>query len=784
MILDDFRDRLAQFTNNPADQQALLNLVEEIVVARTTDLQQERNQAQRYLQIAASALVSLDTEGKVVLVNERACELLEYTSDELVGQSWFDLCVPEEERETVRATFIQIVAGDVEPVVYYENQVLTKNGRLKLIAWHNSYHTDPATGKISGTFSAGNDITRRRAMEEALKQNELRYRQMFYNNNAVKLVIDPEHGDIIDANAAACGFYGYPQHEITQMNIADLNVPGVDDSKAVSENRIDETQHYLYQHRLASGDIRDVEVYTSPMNIDDKVYQYSIVIDVTAREKARRALQLNELQFRTVVSQFPDGMMLMFDTDLYCTIARGQLMFDEIKHFDELEGQYLPDVLPSRIWQHVQGDYEAALNGKSSRRSFQNNDKYFLVQIEPLYDDDQVLIGGLHIFQDITGIRQSQRLLRETREQLDTILNGIADGVAVISTDLEILYANETAAHILGYGSVADLIKGAEDELFINHDPLDENGKFLEFEEQALYKALQGESPPPQRIVFKNPETGKEYWTDTKATPIFDNDGNLRFAVIILNDITRAHQMEQLRLEALHEKAQVETLREYIANTTHDLSQPLSVINTAVYMIDRTIEDERIQRHTAKIMAQSVRMHSILQDIRQISLLDSISKLQFMDIDLGQLIQQIADYSKERVTENGQEFRYEFTPGIKQVIGNPQYIERAVTQVLQNAMDYSPEGSIITMRCIDDTANVIIEIEDNGVGMEAEHLNQIFDRFYRIDKSRTTRPRSGTGLGLSISRRIMELHGGEIKVESEPGKGSLFRLTFPLQSPE
>src|SRR5690606_33577158 len=195
----------------------------------------------------------------------------------------------------------------------------------------------------------------------------------------------------------------------------------------------------------------------------------------------------------------------------------------------------------------------------------------------------------------------SEQLLRDTKEQLDTILDGIVDGVAIVTPDEHVMYANDAAARILGFESAALMMDSMKEGLYINHQPFDETGRYLEFEEQALYKALQGKTPLPQRVVFKNTVTGQEIWTESKAKPIFDETGAVRFAVIIINDITRAHQIEQFKLNALQEQAQIETLQKYIASTTHDISQPLSVINTAVYMLDKAFQDERIQKRTASI---------------------------------------------------------------------------------------------------------------------------------------------------------------------------------------
>ena len=781
MISDKQRKLLEQFAPTPEAYQTLAGLVEDIVEENNRIVQEKYDNARYYLNNTTDLLIELDKNGKVVYANEHVSAVTRYAVDELIGRNWFDLVIPSEERDAAIDVFHKAIVGELASTHYSENRILDKSGKEYLIAWRNACRRDPLSDEITGVFSSGEDITVLRDIENKIHQNELRYRQMFHSNNAIKLVLNPRTGAIVDANQAACEYYGYDYVKLTGMNITDINPLPREQLLGDDQRNLSHRRTYQFQHRLASGELRDVQVYTGPLTNDGEELQYSIVLDVTEREKAKQVLQEREAQFRMAVNHFPNGMLMMFDTDLNCIIARGQVLFTGIEAPEQLEGYYLPDVLPENIWQDAKALYEEALRGESSQRYFEDDERQLLVQVEPLYDDEQRIIGGLHLFQDISHLHQYERIIKDTKTQLDTILDGILDGVAIISPDEYLMYANDAAARIVGFESVQEMMDKMQDNLLINHSPLDENGKFLEFQDQALYHALQGETPPPQTIIFRNDESGKEIWAETKVKPILDEDGKVRFAVIILTDITRARQIEQFRMKAVEEQTQIKTLREYIASTTHDLSQPLSVINTAIYMLDKAVQDEQVQKRTASIKAQSIRMQSILQDIRQISVLDSISHLDFNPVDIAQLLGQIATYTETRISEQGKTFRYDCELNRKTIIGNAQYLERAITQLIQNAIDYTQEQGQIRLACHLKSGNIVIEVQDDGIGIPPEHQSHIFERFYRVDKSRTASPTSGTGLGLSITRRIMELHGGEIEVESEAGQGSTFRLILPLQ---
>jgi PAS domain S-box-containing protein len=140
-------------------------------------LRESEKRARQYLDIAGVAFVALDDEGNITLLNKRGLEILGYGGEELLGKNWFKTCLPERMTDDVLDVYHQLIRGEVEPVEYYENPVLTKDGKERIIAWHNSTLRDPA-GEIVGILSSGEDITDRLLADEALKESEEKYRSM------------------------------------------------------------------------------------------------------------------------------------------------------------------------------------------------------------------------------------------------------------------------------------------------------------------------------------------------------------------------------------------------------------------------------------------------------------------------------------------------------------------------------------------------------------------------------------------------------------------------------
>jgi PAS domain S-box-containing protein len=132
-------------------------------------LQEERDRAQRYLEIAGVIFVVLNSDQTVQLINRKGCEVLGYELVEIIGRNWFDTFLPEKDRKRTRAVFIELISGNIEPIEYFENPVLTKNKEERIISWHNTILRDQM-GSIVATLSSGEDVSERKQVEEELRK--------------------------------------------------------------------------------------------------------------------------------------------------------------------------------------------------------------------------------------------------------------------------------------------------------------------------------------------------------------------------------------------------------------------------------------------------------------------------------------------------------------------------------------------------------------------------------------------------------------------------------------
>jgi two-component system phosphate regulon sensor histidine kinase PhoR len=179
-----------------------------------------------------------------------------------------------------------------------------------------------------------------------------------------------------------------------------------------------------------------------------------------------------------------------------------------------------------------------------------------------------------------------------------------------------------------------------------------------------------------------------------------------------------------------------------------------------------------VQRHTETLT-------SLVDDLLSLSRLDSTSAVPSpRPVHLGKVAQKVSESMTPRAHKMGHRLVLQLADGLLPVIGNAEYLERAISNLVENAVKYTREEGLIRLIVRGSAEQVIVEVVDNGVGIAAEDLPRIFERFYRVERSRS-RDAGGTGLGLSIVKHIVQVHGGKIEVESTPGVGSTFRLLFP-----
>jgi len=250
-------------------------------------LRDERDKVQKYLNVAGVIILALDADGTVILINKKGCEILGYSEQEIIGKNWFDMFVPEEKREEVRTSFIKMITGMTENIKLYDNAVMSKSSGQRMIAWHNTLLRDEADN-IIGSLSSGEDITERKYADEARRESEEKYRDLFENANDAIFIVDADL-NYIDVNKKGVELFGYSKEEILHMNIRDVIPPEQTprSEKEFTKLRNKESyEKFVGKMKTVDGRWMDIEVSSSPIIKDGIIIgSRDIVRDISDRKR-------------------------------------------------------------------------------------------------------------------------------------------------------------------------------------------------------------------------------------------------------------------------------------------------------------------------------------------------------------------------------------------------------------------------------------------------------------------------------------------------------------------
>lgn len=242
---------------------------------------------------------------------------------------------------------------------------------------------------------------------------------------------------------------------------------------------------------------------------------------------------------------------------------------------------------------------------------------------------------------------------------------------------------------------------------------------------------------------------------------------------------TKQQEIDELKkLEAFR--------REFIADVSHELKTPIFAAQGFVHtLLDGAVNDKAVRNKFLRKAAKSLDgLDMLVQDLLTLSHIETGQiKMHFENIDLFKLTEEVFEQFEGKADKKDVNLRIDGKERQVMVYADWQRISQVMTNLISNAIKHSPDGSEIVVKFDIGKKNVVTSVEDSGEGIPPEHLSRIFERFYRVDKSRS-REKGGTGLGLSIVKHILDGHNTKAEVESTPGKGSVFSFKLPRVKPE
>jgi two-component system sensor histidine kinase/response regulator len=605
------------------------------------------------------------------------------------------------------------------------------------------------------TESPGSPPVQTSQFEQALRESAELYSRLFENHHAVMLVYEPETFNIIDANPAASRFYGYSRAQLVALKVTDLN--GMTLEQAAREyQRVRQTreQPYLLKHRLASGEIRDVESYAGPIELGGKIYQFSIVHDITGRKQAEEELR-HERNFVAAILDIIGVLVVVLDRE--GRIVRFNRACEQLTGytFAEVKDRHLWDLFlipeelgPVRqVFEKLRAgdfplDFENFWLTKDGRRRLIAWSNTALVAADGTIE--HVIGTGL----DVTERRQAEQEIH----YLSSFPQLNPNPVLEIDAAGEVVFCNPGAIK-----SLEQLGLEPTARLFLPDDM-----------PAILHDLLQRESG----VVRREVSIGNAVFAESiYLTPGF---GTIR---IFATDITERKRMEealyQFNAELQVRNAELDAFAHTVA---HDIKNPLHlVLGHADVLL------ENYDRLPADLIGESLRL--ILRSVRKLnSITDSLlllsqvrqTEIVISPLDMGGIVAE----ARLRVAHLIDEHAAISVPAEwPRALGYDPWVEEVWANYLSNALKFAGRPARIELGGeLQADGMVRFWIRDNGIGISPEKQARLFTAFYQ-----PTYSSSGHGLGLSIVKRIVEKLRGDVAVQSSglPGEGCTFSFTLP-----
>jgi two-component system, cell cycle sensor histidine kinase and response regulator CckA len=627
----------------------------------------------------------------------------------------------------------------------------------------------------------------RNAHEKAdneMQQSEARYRSLFENKHTVMLIIDPEDGRIVDANPAAVIYYGWKRGELRNMQISQINILAEAEAKAEMElARTEKRNFFFFRHRQRDGSVRDVKVVSGPISFQEKLLLYSIVTDITDRKQAEEELYLSEERFRKLF-QSHALVNILLDPDTGNIVDANPSAADFYGwSVDELKQMNIRQINPLSV-------KEIKKNLEKSRLSKQNKFLFCHYRSDGSFRDVEVFsskieVAGKELLYatvfDVTERKLAEEALRDSEQKFRTITEQIAEMVFVTDTRGVLTYVSQAVEKIFGY------------------TPQEVTG-------HSIFEYLVEEEIPRALVILKESllhrvkdnllefrcrkKNGSFFFGEVHVHYHHDRDRDFFGVIGLIRDITERKREEEERqqLESHLRKSQrLETIGTLAGGIAHDFNNILMpILGYAEMGVMSLSKGDPMYQYFSEIMLAAERAQQLVSQILTFSKVpESDSAVVSVQAVICEALNLIRPLIPATITIE-QHFE-----SCCNILADSSKLHQVILNLCTNAfhaMELSGGVLKIELReIIPDSCMlklfpnlhaeryVQMRISDTGYGMDESILEHVFEPFFT-----TKSVNKGTGLGLSVVHGIIKSFQGEITVESQPGKGSLFSIYLPV----
>ena len=740
----------------------------------------------------------LDVEGRFTYINDAGAARTGLPKERFIGTYHLDV-VPLRNRERMRQKFEALMRG--EKVAPYEAAYSTQSGEQVWIEVNTVAIRDG--GNVVGVVGTTRDITERKRAEKALQESEERFRSLF-ENATVGIYRTTPDGQILMVNPAALRMLGYGSfEELSQRNLEEtgfeLPYPRSEFRKRVEKGGVVVGLESAWKRRDGST----IFVRESAKAVRDEggnvLYYDGTFEDISDRKRAEELIRRERQIFESILEQALSGYWEWGVQDNTQYLSPGfKRMFgyedDELPSRPETwQALILPEDLPRVVdltQLHIDSHGKVPYRLELRYRHRNGSTVWVLCAGQVIEWDPQgrpVRMVGCQI--DITEHKRVydrlESLVQERTRELETrvreygeavealaesearyrsLFENSAEGIALYKDGL-LIAANRALCDMLGYNAL-DGFKQAD---LLNH-VAPETRKLIE---RGMLQRREGKRHSEHYSLELLSRDGHTRLAEVSVVPFAA--GTQQYILVTAQDVTARRSAEKRLRELL--EAQLETM----SVVAHEMRSPLTVISGYVDLLLRGLgsTDTEGQREQLERIQKSVaRLVRLAEEFLSADRLESRSRhLQTAVFSATELLTDTVEQWRSQAESKGLALLLECAEELR-LVGDRELVGLAVSNLMANAIQYSDSGTV-RVRALPARGFAEIEVSDEGCGIPSVELSRVFERFYRASTPHRLKSR-GLGLGLPIARRIVEEHGGTIRVESELGRGSTFSITIPL----
>ena len=765
----------------------------DLVIVYTEDIS-ERKQAEDELKMIKLSLDAsldgsyfIDAEGRFVYVNDSGCKALGYTRDELLRMKIND--VNPESKLELWSSLVQALRDKKSYSAFSVHR--RKDGSEFPVEISSTYIVINGQEYINGF---ARDITERKQAEDKLKKSEEHFKTMF---ETAPLAISITHGtEVAYANPSYLKMYGLTNlDELKSYAPLELFAPEwrpvILENIKNRSNGLIVPDSYEVECLRKDGSRFPIIMYLTMTMFADGIATLGFIIDITERKQAERALRQSESLLRSIAETTSD---IIFVKDRECRFIFVNPACCELnnKTQEELIGHSKFEFHPNSIeGAKFQGDDLRVMeSGKmeiieEDVSSMFGNVRTLLTTKAPRYDEQGNIIGLIGVAHDISKRKQAEQEVikakekaEESEQRLLAFMNSIPDIVCYKDGCGRWMLANNADLELFGLNEV-DYFGKTDIELAPFTDKIFEDTfKACVISDEEAWKKGHLINVVEKVIT----PDGEEKYFGLIKIPIFKENGERKALAVIGRDITSLLITQRELKNAKDRAEESDRLKSaFLANMSHEIRTPMNgIMGFADLLKEQELSGEKQLEYIRIIEKSGVRMLNIINDIISISKIEAgLMEVSISETNFNEQLDYIFTFFKPEAENKGIQLSYhKFLPFKDAIINtDKEKVYSILTNLVKNAIKYTDEGFIdfgYTLK------NNFIEfyIKDSGIGVPIDRKEAIFERFVQADIE-DKRALQGAGLGLAITKAYVEMLNGEIWIESEEGKGSVFYFTLP-----